>query len=132
MVKRISGILKEFTSVAESQSQLDWAVHEAARDGDISQIESLARKGADLNSTDRSGYAPLHWVAAYGDRLVAAVLIRAGADLYQKGPDGKNALEIANKHGREDMKESMLSALSIPHARRVKGLARLTQVQKRP
>jgi ankyrin repeat protein len=65
-------------SFAEDQSQ---ALIEAAKQGDLKQVQELLEKGADINSKDNSGWTALMWVSDNGNAEIAKVLLAGGADI---------------------------------------------------
>lgn len=67
-----------------------------------SMLPLLIRYGADVNAagTNPAGQAALHIAAQDGNEDGLRELIRAGADVYARYPDGDTALHVAVKQGR--------------------------------
>mmetsp|Transcript_18720 Transcript_18720/g.47010 ORF Transcript_18720/g.47010 Transcript_18720/m.47010 type:complete len:222 (+) Transcript_18720:96-761(+) len=53
------------------------------------------RDQVDLNRRDSAGWAPLHYAAKLGHADIAEALLKAGATVDLKGPDGVTALQLA-------------------------------------
>ena len=41
-------------------------LHDAARDGNVNQVKTLLKQGADVNTRTEAGETPLHWAALGG------------------------------------------------------------------
>ena len=61
-----------------------WAgpLHDAARRGDIEDVERLLLLGHEINAKDENDATPLHWAANSGHSAVTKLLIALGADIY--------------------------------------------------
>ena len=57
------------------------ALLDAARKGDLKQVEKLLDAGADVNQLDNTGFTALHWAAMTNRQEVAKLLIRHKADI---------------------------------------------------
>ena len=55
-------------------------------------VPALLEAGARLDTTNRSGYTPLHYAAIFGRAAIAAELIRRGAPVNVPDRDGKTPL----------------------------------------
>jgi ankyrin repeat protein len=78
-------------------------IHVASVRGNIEEMEALIAGGADVNAAGELGNRPLH--EAVGQRHKAAVelLLSAGADANAANNDGRNALEVAEILGFQDI-----------------------------
>ena len=75
------------------------SLHSAAKDGDVTKIESLLSLGFSIDSRDAQGATPL-MVAAGHDKLQAVeYLLEKGADPSLKSNDGWNSLHCASQGG---------------------------------
>ena len=70
------------------------------------------RRGDDLDAKDSSGATPLMLAAGRGKQGVLALLLDAGADPSLADPEGRGALEYAQKSGNSECEAIVLSALS--------------------
>ncbi len=52
---------------------------------DISLVEYLLDKGANMNVLNRHGETPLHYCARYGRKSIASMLVERGADVTISG-----------------------------------------------
>lgn len=66
-------------------------LHQAARAGNIEQIQSLVSKGTDINVKDWLDKTPLHYAAFYGYRDVAALLVANSANINVEDRGGPGA-----------------------------------------
>jgi hypothetical protein len=72
---------------------------QAAREGDVNEIDALVKRGVPVNGLDSMGKtALLHAVQARQPKSIE-VLVRLGADPLVKGKDGVSALEGARRIG---------------------------------
>jgi hypothetical protein len=95
LVKMLDEALGQSQSPSTGGSPTD-TIHEAARHGDLKNIQRHVESSADLNEKDPfNGSTPLIIAAAFGRTEVAEALIEAGADLDQKNNDGSTALHTA-------------------------------------
>jgi ankyrin repeat protein len=114
-------------------------LHVAAASGKLTVAELLLKHGADINAPDRQGHSPLHVALLTGrtqvadmfirkgavfepdellreatlggvsDRDVVDFLVRRGADVDHRGPDGRTPLIIAIENDDRLMTKLLLS-----------------------
>ncbi|MGI9337731.1 MAG: ankyrin repeat domain-containing protein [Gammaproteobacteria bacterium] len=76
-------------------------LHQAAEDGNITEVKRLIAGGVDIEAKTNTGYTPLLAAAWYGQTETAPALVKAGADVFARG-DGEMPLDIAiEKHGKD-------------------------------
>lgn len=81
-------------------ANLNTKLLEAAEEGDTSLVETLIRKGADINAKDWYGDTPLH-IAAWKDHAETCILlIESGADMQAKNLSGDTPLHTAARMDR--------------------------------
>ena len=86
-----------------------YALHCAARRGDLDAVKLLTSRGYDLNVPDGDGYTPLMLAAKEGHGSMCELLISHGADCYIKNARGETALSLARKIvGRKNDAECVL------------------------
>ncbi len=77
------------------------ALRIAAFGGDLAGVQAQLDAGADVNTKDGDGWAPLHYSANYGYKEIVQLLIGNGADvnatLLSGKYKGKTAVDIANQ-----------------------------------
>ena len=78
-------------------------LHQAARAGNIEQVQSLISNGADVNVKDEDGGTPLHEAAFKGHKEVTELLISNRADVNAKNKDGWTPLFLALPTGNIDL-----------------------------
>ena len=92
-------------------------LHRAAENGDISDVETVLKRGADVNAPTGYGFTPLH-LAALGNRPDAAkALIEKGANLEAKNAKGNTALHCAAEVGSDSVVMILVSAGADVNAR---------------
>ena len=67
----------------------------AAWSGNVAAIETLARRGADVEVRDRDGVPPLLHAAGEGMVPTVRALVKSGADVNATNPAGESALMFA-------------------------------------
>ena len=82
-------------------------LHIVARFGPVEMVELLIRMKADVNATAYNGFTPLHLTEA---KDIAALLIRAGADLDKRDNWGKTPLRTAAQRGLAPVVEAILES----------------------
>uniref|UniRef100_A0A0K8T4B7 Uncharacterized protein n=3 Tax=Lygus hesperus TaxID=30085 RepID=A0A0K8T4B7_LYGHE len=78
-------------SVTQTLDEMDFerGLWYPAMQGDLAQIDKILAKGVDVNSTDKSGYTPLHYAVRTGDISVVRKLLKAGANVNLKTKAGQ-------------------------------------------
>ncbi|XP_008231152.1 PREDICTED: ankyrin-3 [Prunus mume] len=76
-----------------------YALHCAARRGDIDAVKLLTSRGYDVNVPDGDGYTPLMLAAREGYGPMCELLISHGANLDEKNAEGETPLSLARKSG---------------------------------
>ncbi|XP_057982174.1 uncharacterized protein LOC131167386 [Malania oleifera] len=91
-----------------------YALHCAARRGDLAAVRLLTSKGYDVNVCDGNGYTPLMLAAREGHGLVCELLISYGAHCNIKNSKGETALSLArmNSSIRNDAENVILDELA--------------------
>jgi ankyrin repeat protein len=86
------------------------AVHVAAREGRVAEVERLFAEGsANPNAVDEAGATPLHYAAARNHTAVLDALEDAGADVnYSANPFGRSALMTAALTGSTEAVDWLL------------------------
>ncbi|XP_010549862.1 PREDICTED: potassium channel SKOR isoform X2 [Tarenaya hassleriana] len=87
--------------IGKQEAELALKVNSAAYYGDLYQLKSLIRAGADPNKTDYDGRSPLHLAAARGYEDVTLYLILEGVDVNSKDKPGNTPLLEAIKNGND-------------------------------
>ncbi len=90
------------------------ALHEAADEGDIREIEELISEKSDVDARDEEGRTALHYAAIAGDILVTAALLNAGADPNLPDRDGRVPLHFAVLSCNPDLTAMLLGADADP------------------
>ncbi|OWM71453.1 ankyrin-3 [Punica granatum] len=76
-----------------------YALHSAARRGDLGAAKLLTSRGCDVNILDGEGYTPLMLAAREGHGPICKLLISCGAHCHFKNDRGETALFLAQKNG---------------------------------
>ncbi|KAL3723000.1 hypothetical protein ACJRO7_035223 [Eucalyptus globulus] len=75
-----------------------YALHFAARHGDLDAVKLLVSRGYDVNVPDGDGYTPLMLAAREGHMSMCQLLISSGSRCDFKNSRGETALSIASKN----------------------------------
>ena len=78
-------------------------LHEAAKNGNLSEVRELLDAGIDVNSINGEGATPLHWAAFKGHIDVARLLLKRGAKVNALTKKGSTPLRLATTHKQDDM-----------------------------
>ncbi|KAJ1258843.1 hypothetical protein BS78_10G106400 [Paspalum vaginatum] len=87
--------------IGKQEAELTLRVNSAAFYGDLQQLKSLIRAGADPKNTDYDGRSPLHLAASRGYEDVVQFLISEGVDINHTDQFGNTPLLEAVKQGHE-------------------------------
>ena len=85
------------------------SLHDAARDGDIDQVQLLISQGADVNEKNRMGWTPLHTAIRNRRQALIEPLIAKGADVNAKDNSGQTPLHVAVYIGQKDAVELLIA-----------------------
>ncbi|XWS11574.1 hypothetical protein CRYUN_Cryun37aG0009900 [Craigia yunnanensis] len=89
--------------IGKQEAELALRVNCAAYHGDLYQIKSLIRAGADPNKTDYDGRSPLHLAASKGHDDITSFLIEHGVDINLKDKFGNTPLLEVIKNGHDHL-----------------------------
>ncbi|XP_020534437.1 ankyrin-3 isoform X2 [Jatropha curcas] len=110
-----------------------YALHCAARRGDLDAVKLLTSRGYDVNLPDGDGYTPLMLAAREGHRSMCELLISSGAECEYKNIKGETALSLARIYAgmKSDVENVILDELArklvlggsrvLKHTKRGKG-----------
>ncbi len=105
------------------------SIWQAAMTGNTAAVEQHIGAGTDLNAKeDFGGSTPLILAAIFGEKEVAASLLRAGANLDSKNNSGGTALHQACFFCHPKIVELLLNSGADPHAVNNRGLTPLDVV----
>ena len=76
---------------------------EAAKSGNIGEVEKLLNSSVDANQCDEQGWTALNFAAGRGDLNMVKLLVERGADPFQVGRDNRTPYMIALAAGRVDV-----------------------------
>lgn len=93
----------------QAQETDDQRLHNAAKNGEGSTVQSLIDHGVSPKVKDKDGRTPLHLAAANGHRATAEVILRSGADISALDNAGKTPLDLAESGGHSGLAEFLLS-----------------------
>ena len=95
----------------------DSPVADAAERGDLAEMRSLLRSGADVNAAQSDGMTALHWAAANGHAEIARTLLYAGATVRATTRlGGYTPLHLAARSGDVEIAGILLDAGADPNA----------------
>ncbi len=95
----------------------DSPVADAAERGDLAEVRSLLRAGADVNAAQNDGMTALHWAASNGHAEIARTLLYAGATVRATTRlGGYTPLHLAARSGDTEIAGILLDAGADPGA----------------
>jgi len=81
---------------------------QAAKEGNLQNVQILLDKGANVNSKDNYGYPALYFAAQNGHTEIVKIMLKKGAEVNTKTIDGVTALWIAASNGHIEVVKSLL------------------------
>jgi ankyrin repeat protein len=104
----------------------DAPLADAAMRGDVEQVRSLLRSGAEVNAAQGDGMTALHWAAELDHAPMAEMLIAAGARLEALTRlGGYTPLHLAAEAGSAEVTRKLLGAGANVHAASTTGVTAL-------
>lgn len=79
------------------------AIHAAVASKNIDIVRTVLEAGADPNAAQQQGFRPIHEAGSNGNRALAELLLKYGADATLKGDNGKNAIDLAREKGHTEL-----------------------------
>ena len=106
-----SGDLVEIKSIVEKNPAIKdaylndgWtALTVAARDGNVSAVNLLIERGADIDKLEGGGNSPLFWAVYYGHEDVVTTLLRHGASIHNKCAKCRDPIDVAKDNNCESI-----------------------------
>lgn len=83
-------------------------IHDAAKRGNVKEVQRELDGGADINAKGKDGNTPLHFAALAGKSDLTEFLIKKGADLRVQNDRGETALFLAVESGDTESVRFML------------------------
>jgi ankyrin repeat protein len=111
----------------------DWALHDAALQGDVARITALLDEGGDPNAFDDMAFTPLHHAADKEHLQVVTVLLRRGADVnaHDESRIGDNPIGQVAGHCSLAMAQLLVDAGADPTIRGWMQLSALDRASER-
>ena len=106
--KLISPVREPWICCSPNQKTLNKKLIKAAKHGDISEVEKLIEKIADVNVTDKYRNTALHLAAYDGNLKIVEALVSAGAELNTRDVHGMTALDWAIANGHTKIVETLV------------------------
>ncbi len=90
-------------------------LHLAAHGGDVEIIETLLRRGLEVNRPDESGRTPLHFATMKTHRAAARLLLEHGAEIGHADGEGLTALHVAAEKNDPQLLQLVLARTPRPN-----------------
>lgn len=114
-------------AATDELASLDDELHEAARYGDLEDVEELLSLGANVHAVDANASTPLHKAAANGHSSVASALLARGATQCANSA-GNSPLHWACMNGHAGVVDVLLAAGGADvYAKNVAGRSAFTE-----
>ncbi|HEY9182173.1 MAG TPA: ankyrin repeat domain-containing protein [Gammaproteobacteria bacterium] len=108
--------------IADAAAEADYeTIADAAMNGDTTAVRTFLARRADVNALGAYDTPALHWVVRLQDRVIAGLLLDAGADPNLPNPHGIVPLHLAIENLDRDMVDLLLAAGADPRARDAAG-----------
>jgi len=133
-VVALAVLAMSITSILTARAQArvsGQSLHEAAKVGDIAQVESLISQGADLNAKDAVGRTALHCAVLADHRAVAQLLLSKGADLESAAEVDGTPLVCAAHAGNTVMVQLLIAKGADVNAEDARGNTSLHHIATR-
>jgi hypothetical protein len=105
-----NAVIRRSTLTGQELIEANNSLFQAVIKGDVSQVNLLISKGADVNSKNRMGWSPpLHTAIQYRRQALIEPLIAKGADVNAKGNSGQTPLHIAVNTDQKDAVELLIA-----------------------
>ena len=106
------------------------SIHEAARSGDVSVVQTLLNTGIDVNKKNEDGWTPLHIAASKNHKTIVELLIENGAEINSLGETssifiwqgGFTPLHYAAVNGHKEIVELLINKGANVNAKTDDGL----------
>ena len=82
---------------------------QAAKDGNLSAVQTALANGADINAKDNDGWTPLFFAADAGHKGLVELLLASKAEVNAKSNAGNTPLHKAAHNGHKDVTELLLA-----------------------
>ncbi len=115
---------------APAQIDVNTALLESAKLGELARTNDLLAKGAHVNTTDWRGFTPLMWAAATGSVEMVRQLLDNGAAVDRRANDGTTALMLASGNGFTEVVRTLLLRGADVGAARVGARARQLALER--
>lgn len=83
-------------------------IHEAAKAGDVKEVERLIAAGTSVDERDSADKTALHWAVDAGQAVVVQLLVERGADVNARDFNGLAVLSVAALAGDEATVELLI------------------------
>jgi hypothetical protein len=91
------------------QKKPDLTLHDAVRNGDIAQVQSLLSKGTDVNLKNRMSWTPLHTAVQNRRKEIVELLVSKGANLNATNNRQQTPLYVAVNTSQKEIVELLIS-----------------------
>ena len=116
MLRSLSSAMALLLWAAAAFAEPNTEVLTALKRGDAILAADLLRQASAMEPCAQSGVTPLHVAAAYGYPEIVQMLLEAGVDAGERGPNGNTPLLYAAQGGHAEVVKMLLQAGSDPDA----------------
>ena len=123
--KQIFSAMLFFANLAGSSSLMAGPIHEAAKVGEVAQVELLIEAGADVDERDAGSKTALHWAADLGHIDVVQVLVANGTNVDAEDFSGMTSLFLASLGSHEGIVRLLIAEGANVNAKDMEGMTAL-------
>lgn len=97
----------------------------AAANGDVGKVQSMIKKGVNLNAKNKTRWTALAYAAKYNKLEVVKLLVESGVDVNQKVNTGETSLQIALKSDNFEIAEYLVTKKADVDVKDILGMSAL-------
>mmetsp|Transcript_13034 Transcript_13034/g.28759 ORF Transcript_13034/g.28759 Transcript_13034/m.28759 type:complete len:269 (+) Transcript_13034:60-866(+) len=106
--KKMGGLPVELQGALKKIDETPLTIHEAAKNGDLKQVQEYVEKKKPLDAQDDKGITPLGYAIGANRIAVVKLLLDSRANPFSVDSQGNSGLHYASGYGRKELVEYLL------------------------